>query len=118
MLKSNGVQAGRVWRDGQKKKVYVYRFLTTGTIEEKVIPPRMTARWCSTSLACCMIRKLTSCLLRRMQVYQRQLSKEGLQSLVNNASSTAGASGLPAHCWLDQHHVMLQDLSQAYITTS
>lgn len=30
------MQAGRVWRDGQKKKVYVYRFLTTGTIEEKV----------------------------------------------------------------------------------
>jgi hypothetical protein len=25
-----------VWRDGQKKKVFVYRFLTTGTIEEKV----------------------------------------------------------------------------------
>ncbi len=28
--------AARVWRDGQKKRVYVYRFLTTGTIEEKV----------------------------------------------------------------------------------
>ena len=28
--------AARVWRDGQKKKVYVYRFVTTGTIEEKV----------------------------------------------------------------------------------
>ena len=25
-----------MWRDGQKKRVYVYRFLTTGTIEEKV----------------------------------------------------------------------------------
>lgn len=30
--------AARVWRDGQKKRVYVYRFLTTGTIEEKVHP--------------------------------------------------------------------------------
>ncbi|RZR86657.1 hypothetical protein BHM03_00013898 [Ensete ventricosum] len=28
--------AARVWRDGQKKRVYIYRFLTTGTIEEKV----------------------------------------------------------------------------------
>ncbi|KAK9916056.1 hypothetical protein WJX75_007902 [Coccomyxa subellipsoidea] len=28
--------AARVWRDGQKKRVYVYKFLTTGTIEEKV----------------------------------------------------------------------------------
>lgn len=26
----------RVWRDGQKKEVYIYRMLTTGTIEEKV----------------------------------------------------------------------------------
>ena len=42
--------AARVWRDGQKKRTYVYRFLATGTIEEKV--------------------------------YQRQLSKEGLQSVV------------------------------------
>ena len=25
-----------MWRDGQKKKVFVYRFLSTGTIEEKV----------------------------------------------------------------------------------
>jgi DNA repair and recombination RAD54-like protein len=40
----------RVWRDGQKRRCYVYRFLTTGTIEEKV--------------------------------FQRQLSKEGLQSIV------------------------------------
>lgn len=28
--------AGRVWRDGQKKRVFVYRFLQAGTIEEKV----------------------------------------------------------------------------------
>ncbi|KAG8225532.1 hypothetical protein J437_LFUL006071, partial [Ladona fulva] len=26
----------RIWRDGQKKSVYIYRFLTTGTIEEKI----------------------------------------------------------------------------------
>lgn len=26
----------RVWRDGQKKRVYVYRLLCTGTIEEKI----------------------------------------------------------------------------------
>ena len=34
--------AARVWRDGQKKRVYVYRFLTTGTIEEKVPDPMHT----------------------------------------------------------------------------
>ena len=26
----------RVWRDGQRSHVYIYRLLTTGTIEEKV----------------------------------------------------------------------------------
>lgn len=28
--------AARVWRDGQKKRVFIYRFLAAGTIEEKV----------------------------------------------------------------------------------
>ncbi|XP_073308403.1 protein CHROMATIN REMODELING 25-like isoform X3 [Primulina huaijiensis] len=42
--------AARVWRDGQKKRVYIYRFLSAGTIEEKV--------------------------------YQRQMSKEGLQKVI------------------------------------
>mmetsp|Transcript_11199 Transcript_11199/g.69143 ORF Transcript_11199/g.69143 Transcript_11199/m.69143 type:complete len:886 (+) Transcript_11199:228-2885(+) len=28
--------AARVWRDGQKKRVFVYRFVSTGTIEEKI----------------------------------------------------------------------------------
>ncbi|GLC33814.1 DNA-dependent ATPase protein rad54 [Pleodorina starrii] len=28
--------AARVWRDGQRKRVFVYRFLSTGSIEEKV----------------------------------------------------------------------------------
>lgn len=26
----------RVWREGQKKKVFIYRLLTTGSLEEKV----------------------------------------------------------------------------------
>lgn len=44
--------AARVWRDGQKKRVFIYRFLATGTIEEKV--------------------------------FQRQISKEGLQTVVDS----------------------------------
>ncbi|CAM9643718.1 unnamed protein product, partial [Chrysoparadoxa australica] len=44
--------AARVWREGQKKRCFVYRFLTTGTIEEKI--------------------------------FQRQLSKEGLQNIVDD----------------------------------
>lgn len=34
---ANDLQAmARVWRDGQKKQVYIYRLLSTGTIEEKI----------------------------------------------------------------------------------
>ncbi|KAL0479085.1 DNA repair and recombination protein RAD54 [Acrasis kona] len=34
---SNDHQAmARVWRDGQKKSVFIYRFMCTGTIEEKI----------------------------------------------------------------------------------
>ena len=34
---ANDEQAmARVWRDGQKKKCYVYRLLTVGSIEEKI----------------------------------------------------------------------------------
>jgi len=34
---SNDKQAmGRIWRDGQKRSVYIYRLFTSGTIEEKI----------------------------------------------------------------------------------
>jgi len=31
----------RIWRDGQKKEVFIYRLLTTGTIEEKIFQRQM-----------------------------------------------------------------------------
>ena len=52
--------AARCWRDGQKKKCYLYRLLATGTIEEKV--------------------------------FQRQLSKESLQNVVNGEGTLEQAS--------------------------
>lgn len=52
--------AARVWRDGQKRRVYVYKFMMTGTIEEKI--------------------------------FQRQLSKEGLQSVVDSENGSASTS--------------------------
>ncbi|XP_066547711.1 DNA repair and recombination protein RAD54B isoform X2 [Amia ocellicauda] len=40
---ANDTQAmARVWRDGQKKTVYIYRLLTTGTIEEKIYQRQIT----------------------------------------------------------------------------
>jgi hypothetical protein len=48
----------QVWRDGQKKRVYVYRLLSGGTIEEKVFQrqiskeglQQVTTLWCQLSL--------------------------------------------------------------------
>lgn len=48
--------AGRIWREGQKKRCFIYRFASTSTVEEKII--------------------------------QRQLSKEGLQQVVENKDQT------------------------------
>jgi hypothetical protein len=44
--------AARIWREGQQKRCYIYRFMSTCTIEEKMI--------------------------------QRQLSKEGLQNIIDD----------------------------------
>lgn len=32
----------RIWRDGQTKPVHIYRLLSTGTIEEKILQRQMT----------------------------------------------------------------------------
>ncbi|KAJ6403541.1 hypothetical protein OIU84_015450 [Salix udensis] len=60
LIGGNRLAAARVWRDGQKKRVYIYRFLSTGTIEEKV--------------------------------YQRQMSKEGLQKVIQNEQNDSLAA--------------------------
>ncbi|CAD7701124.1 unnamed protein product [Ostreobium quekettii] len=73
--------AARVWRDGQKKMVYVYRFLSTGTIEEKV--------------------------------FQRQLSKEGLQGVVGK-SGQAEASMMSAEELRNLFSLNLNTVSDTY----
>lgn len=48
---ANDLQAmARVHRDGQKKQVYVYRFLSTGTIEEKIYQRQITKQGLSSSV--------------------------------------------------------------------
>jgi hypothetical protein len=45
---SNDLQAmARVWREGQRKTCYIYRLVTTGTIEEKILQRQL----CKTGLA-------------------------------------------------------------------
>ncbi|KAJ1772731.1 DNA-dependent ATPase protein rad54 [Coemansia sp. RSA 1843] len=42
---------GRIWRDGQKKTCYIYTFVTTGTVEEKIFQRQSY----KTSLSTCVI---------------------------------------------------------------
>eukprot|EP00929_Paragymnodinium_shiwhaense_P014730 TRINITY_DN122693_c0_g1_i1.p1 TRINITY_DN122693_c0_g1~~TRINITY_DN122693_c0_g1_i1.p1 ORF type:complete len:987 (+),score=288.74 TRINITY_DN122693_c0_g1_i1:207-3167(+) len=51
----------RIWRDGQRKVCYIYRFFTTGTIDEKV--------------------------------YQRQICKDGLSTMMMVETGAGGAGG-------------------------
>lgn len=40
---ANDLQAmGRIHRDGQKKECFIYRFVTTGTIDEKIFQRQIT----------------------------------------------------------------------------
>ena len=67
---ANDKQAmARVWRDGQTQKVYLYRLLTTGTIEEKIFQ-RQLAKELGISLG-----KLNYCV--------KQLRQKGLIKIEN-----------------------------------
>lgn len=59
----------RVWRDGQKKDCFVYRFITTGTIEEKIFQRQS------------MKQSLSSCVVDENQDVDRLFSIDNLRQL-------------------------------------
>ena len=87
----------RVWRDGQKKEVYIYRMLTTGTIEEKV--NKHTKRFA--------LRSFNFVLFA--QVFQRQLSKQNLSRnvILDNfeVNKSFAKEDLKAVFYLNEHTV-------------
>ena len=34
--------AGRIWREGQKRRCFIYRFMSTNTVEEKIIQRQLS----------------------------------------------------------------------------
>nr|XP_046248389.1 DNA repair and recombination protein RAD54-like [Scatophagus argus] len=67
---ANDQQAmARVWRDGQKKTCYIYRLLSTGTIEEKILQ-RQTHK-----------KALSSCVVDEEQDVERHFSLGELREL-------------------------------------
>lgn len=59
----------RVWRDGQKKDCFVYRFIATGTIEEKIFQRQS------------MKQSLSSCVVDENEDVDRLFSAGGLRKL-------------------------------------
>ncbi|PFH55138.1 hypothetical protein XA68_10620 [Ophiocordyceps unilateralis] len=59
----------RVWRDGQKKDCFVYRFLATGTIEEKIFQRQSHKQ------------SLSSCVVDSVEDVERHFSLDSLREL-------------------------------------
>lgn len=59
----------RIWRDGQKKDCFIYRFICTGTIEEKIFQRQS------------MKQSLSSCVVDNMEDVERIFSGENLRLL-------------------------------------
>lgn len=66
----------RVWRDGQKKNCYIYRFISTGTIEEKIFQ-RQSAKM-----------QLSSCVVDSNEDVERLFSSDNLKQLFEYNSET------------------------------
>ncbi|XP_061635142.1 DNA repair and recombination protein RAD54-like [Phyllopteryx taeniolatus] len=75
---ANDEQAmARVWRDGQKKTCYVYRLLSTGTIEEKILQRQAHKK------------ALSSCVVDEEQDVERHFSLGELRELFALNGETA-----------------------------
>lgn len=59
----------RVWRDGQKKDCFIYRFISTGTIEEKIFQRQS------------MKLQLSSCVVDEKEDVDRLYSADNLKKL-------------------------------------
>ncbi|XP_072023866.1 DNA repair and recombination protein RAD54B-like [Amphiura filiformis] len=58
---ANDLQAmARVWRDGQRRTVFIYRFITTGTLEEKVYQRQISKQGLSSAVLDAKIGAQTS----------------------------------------------------------
>jgi DNA repair and recombination RAD54-like protein len=66
----------RVWRDGQKKDCFVYRFIATGTIEEKIFQRQSHKQ------------SLSSCVVDSAEDVERHFSLDSLRELFEFKPST------------------------------
>ena len=67
----------RVWRDGQKKDCFVYRFISTGTIEEKIFQRQSHKQ------------SLSSCVVDSAEDVERHFTLDSLRELFQFKPSTS-----------------------------
>ena len=99
---ANDAQAmGRVWRDGQKKKVFLYRLLCTGSIEEKVYQRQVSKQGLSANVVDMQDdskQHFTSDELKALFVYRPDTSCDthdllGCKCLMDKTSTEVGKGG-------------------------
>ena len=66
----------RVWRDGQKKNCFVYRFIATGTLEEKIFQRQAHKQ------------ALSSCVVDDNESVERHFSRDNLRQLFDYKEGT------------------------------
>ncbi|EGW32592.1 uncharacterized protein SPAPADRAFT_51134 [Spathaspora passalidarum NRRL Y-27907] len=76
----------RVWRDGQKKDCFIYRFISTGTIEEKIFQRQS------------MKLSLSSCVVDEKEDVERLFSADNLRQLFLYAPDTICDTHDTFHC--------------------
>ncbi|CCH44834.1 DNA repair and recombination protein [Wickerhamomyces ciferrii] len=76
----------RVWRDGQKKDCFIYRFITTGSIEEKIFQRQS------------MKMSLSSCVVDENQDVERLFSTDNLRQLFQFNKNTICDTHDTFHC--------------------
>eukprot|EP00050_Salpingoeca_kvevrii_P021233 m.108111 g.108111 ORF g.108111 m.108111 type:complete len:758 (-) comp9245_c1_seq1:669-2942(-) len=90
---ANDEQAmARVWRDGQTKRVYIYRLLSTGTIEEKIFQRQAHKK------------ALSSCVVDEAEDVERHFSSDQLRDLFTlNEDTTSDTHDRfnCKHCYVD-----------------
>ncbi|SMN18540.1 similar to Saccharomyces cerevisiae YGL163C RAD54 DNA-dependent ATPase, stimulates strand exchange by modifying the topology of double-stranded DNA [Maudiozyma saulgeensis] len=76
----------RVWRDGQKKDCFIYRFITTGSIEEKIFQRQS------------MKMSLSSCVVDAKEDVERLFSADNLKQLFQFNEKTICDTHETYHC--------------------
>jgi DNA repair and recombination RAD54-like protein len=79
---ANDAQAmARVWRDGQKKTCFLYRLISTGSIEEKIFQSKLKVIAFTLLVGQAHKQSLSSCVVDEEQDVERHFSLDSLRQL-------------------------------------